>query len=275
MQTLVSYAFKESTMAYLFLIMFADNNAFVKGMREFKQCVEREEIIFNVQVKDPTAPVDFLINGEEVVPDGKRIEVKELGEGKHQLIIHNAKMEDMGNVVAKTPSNKGDEVIESKSAFTVVKGEEAPKIGDVAPVSGVAKKQCNMTIPYTVEGEKQSELEIYVEKDGKILKIGKDVQLTLHGDRVQLDVINPKREKSGVYKVVMKNAQGQDEKLINVNIMDVPTPPLNVYVDTVFQDNCVVHWAPPKDNGGTDIKKYIVEVCPKLNSLHIPKRMSI
>ncbi len=84
-------------------------------------------------------------------------------------------------------------------------------------------------------------------------------QLTVHGDRVQLDVINPKREKSGTYKVVMKNAQGQDEKLINVNIMDVPTPPLNVRADNVFQDNCVVHWAAPKDNGGTDIKKYIVE----------------
>jgi hypothetical protein len=26
-------------------------------------------------------------------------------------------------------------------------------------------------------------------------------QLTVHGDRIQLDVINPKREKSGVYKV--------------------------------------------------------------------------
>ena len=111
-----------------------------------------------------------------------------------------------------------------------------------------------------VEGEKQSDLEIYVEKDGKILKIGKDVQLTIHGDRIQLDVINPKREKSGVYKVVLKNAQGQDEKLINVNIMDIPTPPTAVFVDTVFQDNCVVHWSPPKDNGGTEIKKYIVEV---------------
>ena len=31
----------------------AINNGFVKGMREFKQCVEREEIIFNVQVKPP------------------------------------------------------------------------------------------------------------------------------------------------------------------------------------------------------------------------------
>ena len=142
-------------------------------MREFKQCVEREEIIFNVQVSDPNAPVTFAINGEDVVPDGDRIETKDLGEGKHQLIIHKAKMGDMGNVVAKTPSNKGDEVVESKSAFTVVKGEEAPKMGDVAPVSGVAKKQCNMTIPYEVAGEKQSELEIWVEKDGKLLKIGK------------------------------------------------------------------------------------------------------
>merc|ERR1719297_102307 len=57
----------------------------------------------------------------------------------------------------------------------------------------------------------------------------------------------------------MKNAQGSDEKLINVNIMDVPTPPLSVFVDNVFQDNCVVHWSPPKDDGGTEIKKYIVE----------------
>merc|ERR1711981_1353311 len=221
------------------------NNGFVKGMREFKQCVEREEIIFNVQVKDENAPVTFFNNGEEIIPDGERVEVKDLGEGKKQLIIHKTKMADMGTISAKTPSNKGDEMLESKSAFTVVKGEEAPKIGDVGPVTGVAKKQCNV--------------EILVEKDGKLLKIGKDIQLTVHGDRVQLDVINPKREKSGVYKVIMKNAQGSAEKLINVNIMDVPTPPLNVFVDTVYQDNCVVHWSPPKDDGGTEIKKYIVE----------------
>ena len=47
--------------------------------------------------------------------------------------------------------------------------------------------------------------------------------------------------------------------MINVNIMDVPTPPLSVFVDNVYQDNCIVHWSPPKDDGGTEIKKYIVE----------------
>merc|ERR1719479_649904 len=54
------------------------NNGFVKGMREFKQCVEREAIIFNVQVKDPNSPVTFFNNGEEIIPDGERVEVKDL-----------------------------------------------------------------------------------------------------------------------------------------------------------------------------------------------------
>ena len=58
---------------------------------------------------------------------------------------------------------------------------------------------------------------------------------------MQLDVINPKREKSGTYKVVMKNAQGQDEKLINVNIMDVPTPPQSVRVTDVFQVKSIMN----------------------------------
>ncbi len=92
-------------------------------------------------------------------------------------MINKAEMDDAGNIVAKTPTNRGDEIAESKSNFTVAKGEEPPVMGDVAPVTGVAKKQCNMTIPYKVEGEKQSDLEIYVEKDGKLLKIGKDIQV--------------------------------------------------------------------------------------------------
>ena len=96
-----------------------------------------------------------------------------------QLVINKAEMDDAGTVTAKTPSNRGDEIVESKSNFTVAKGEEAPVMGDVGPITGVAKMQCNMTIPYKVEGEKQSDMEIFVEKDGKLLKIGKDIQVRL------------------------------------------------------------------------------------------------
>merc|ERR1712088_346358 len=50
----------------------AYHNQFKKGMRDFKQCIEREPIVFNVEVKDPTAPVEFYINGELVdTSDGR------------------------------------------------------------------------------------------------------------------------------------------------------------------------------------------------------------
>ena len=229
-------------------------------MRDFKQCVEREEIVFNVELKDPGAPADFFINGEPVDLSDPRFEVKNLGDGKHQLIIKPVKMGDAGTVSCRTPSNKGDEILESKSSFNVIKGEEAPVMGDCGPVVGTAKKACGMTIPYKVEGEKQSDLEIIVEgPDGKVLKMGKDANLTMHGDRLQLDLINPTREKSGKYKVIMKNAQGSCEKFIDVNIMDKPTPPKTCTVSDVFCDNLIVKWSEPADDGGTPIKKYVVE----------------
>lgn len=57
---------------------------------------------------------------------------------------------DRSNVYGQKMVKYFFQVVESKSSFTVVKGESAPKIGDVGPVTGVAKKQCNMTIPYQV-----------------------------------------------------------------------------------------------------------------------------
>ena len=41
----------------------------------------------------------------------------------------------------------------------------------------------------------------------------------VRGDSIDLSVINPRRDKSGVYKVILRNGQGQDERDINVNIM--------------------------------------------------------
>lgn len=67
-------------------------------------------------MKDPAAPVEFFINGELVIPDD-RVEVKDLGEGKRQLIINKAQMGDNGTVTAKTPSNRGNEVCRCRLAW--------------------------------------------------------------------------------------------------------------------------------------------------------------
>ena len=42
-------------------------------------------------------------------------------------------------------------------------------------------------------------------------------------------------------------------------ISDKPTPPESCTVTDVYYDNCIVHWTPPTDDGGTEITKYVVE----------------
>lgn len=40
---------------------------------------------------------------------------------------------------------------------------------------------------------------------------------------------------------------------------DVPGSPLDINVTDVFQTSCIVHWKPPKDDGGSPILNYVVE----------------
>ena len=114
----------------LYIIIVSDANNFVKGLDQFVDVVERESYTFAVEVKDPNAPVDFFLKGVRVGKGDSRCEYVNLGEGKHQLIIHSIRMEDMGLVEAKTPSNRGETLLTSATAFDVAKGEEAPEIGD-------------------------------------------------------------------------------------------------------------------------------------------------
>jgi hypothetical protein len=72
---------------------------------------------------------------------------------------------------------------------------------------------------FQVEGQQESLLEVVVVKDGKELVIGKDVNLTMDDNKIDLSVIDPIRVKSGVYTVILRNAQGEVRKDINVNIM--------------------------------------------------------
>ena len=79
----------------------------------------------------------------------------------------------MGTIECKTPSNRGDNILVSATAFDVTKvriwitfivmkmfnvvinydaqGEEAPEIGATGPVTGVAYKECNWKVPYKVK----------------------------------------------------------------------------------------------------------------------------
>ena len=67
--------------------------------------VEREEVMLYVEVKDPSAPVLFYINGKKLDEGEFRFEHTSSG-GKHEFKIKKCELGDAGCLEARTPSNK-------------------------------------------------------------------------------------------------------------------------------------------------------------------------
>ena len=166
--------------------------------------VEREEVVIYVEVKDPEAPVHFYINNKKLDESDFRFEHTSAG-GKHEFKIKKCELADAGILEARSPSNKGDGVLVTSTDLDVMMGERRPEVGKVGTngrVEATAGKHCSFDVPFNVQGKKQSELNVKIlNNEGKELKDGQDIHITMHDGKVSVEVINPKRGKSGNYKV--------------------------------------------------------------------------
>ena len=135
-------------------------------------------------------------------------------------------------------------MLSSSTVLDVMMGERKPTIGKVGKgnvVEGVAGKHCQFDVAFNVEGKKQSDLNVKIlGNDGKELKPGQDINISITDGKISVDVLNPKRAKSGNFKVVVGNAQGEAEQDVNVNIMDKPATPGSCTVSQVIRCSLLI-----------------------------------
>lgn len=122
-------------------ILFADVNKFNKKLKD-TVATEREKVILEVEVADQTADTTFFLNGEPIKPSD-RVEIKNLGGGKHQLIFNNIELSDAGEIKCKSGKLK------STCQLKVNKGESKPNINLDGPVEGPTGKMLVVDVPYT------------------------------------------------------------------------------------------------------------------------------
>lgn len=120
---------------------WSDVNKFNKKLKD-TTATEREKVILEVEVADQTAATDFFLNGQPIKPS-ERIEIKNLGGGKHQLIFNNIELTDQGEIKCKSGKLK------STCHLTVNKGESKPQINLDGPIEGPTGKMLVADIPYT------------------------------------------------------------------------------------------------------------------------------
>ena len=203
-----------------------------------------------------------MVNGVDVGPHNTRMETIDFGNGTHHLIIKKCQNTDAGRVFARTPTGIGNGTEESESYLNVLPPEKKPTIGVVHPVTCYVSNKCEIVIPYSVNGTRQSNVDLKVERDGSLLHVETYFKLTKTVTKFVLVIRHAAVEKSGNFTFVLSNLKGPSEaKSIIVKIRDKPSPPVNVRVENIFHDNVVVKWNAPLRTGGSNITKYIIEVC--------------
>lgn len=208
-------------------------------------------MVLDIELQDQTAPAEWSFNGKPIEPSD-RVEIKNLGGGKHQLVFNKLEMEDDGEI--KCESGK----LESSMKLTVKKGESKPEIDFPSKFEAPIDRPIVMEVPYTVTGTRQTPVEGKLIKDGKALS-PKEVEVVVGENKVTFKIKKPSRDQSGPYQISLSNGQGEDIKDCNITMQNVPSPPQDVDVNEVFQTNCKVSWKPSEDDGGSPISHYVVE----------------
>lgn len=103
--------------------------------------IEREKLILEVELQDQTATADWTFNGKPIETND-RVEIKNLGGGKHQLIFNKLEMEDDGDIVCTSGK------LTSSCKLTVNKGESKPIIDFPHEAEGSISAPIVLEVPY-------------------------------------------------------------------------------------------------------------------------------
>ncbi|GLH11533.1 Uncharacterized protein GBIM_16288, partial [Gryllus bimaculatus] len=184
-------------------------NRFNKKLKDIT-VIEREKLVLDIELQDQTAPAEWFFNGEPI-QESERIQIKNLGGGKHQLIFNKAEISDEGEI--RCDSGK----LSSSCKVSVKKGEERPVIDFGDTVEGPCSKPIIFEVPFKVEGNKQSQIEAKLIKDGKALPL-KEVEIVVQEDKAVYKFKKPVRNLSGAYQIKISNSQGEDVKNVQINM---------------------------------------------------------
>lgn len=122
-------------------------NKFNKKLKD-TVAIEREKLVLEVELQDQTASADWKFNGEPIV-SSDRVEIKNLGGGKHQLIFNNVDMADDGEITCESGK------LSSTCKLTVSKGESKPEINLAGDIEGPISQPLVIEVPYKSEYRKK------------------------------------------------------------------------------------------------------------------------
>ncbi|XP_014667690.1 PREDICTED: titin-like [Priapulus caudatus] len=103
--------------------------------------------------------------------------------------------------------------------------------------------------------------EVTWEFNGQPLEEGGKIKVDTTKNNSSVVVKDSKRADKGEYKITVKNDLGEDSFTVPVEVIDKPAAPKEVRMKDVTAKEATVAWDAPEDDGGAEIRDFIVEIC--------------
>lgn len=208
-------------------------------------------VLLTCEMTKPVKSVKWYRNGKEIWPRFHKLRMS-VQETIALLEISSFEASDQGEYVAALREDE-------KSASAKVELRVAPSIkviGDVGIDVMKLHAGTDFVAELAYEGFPEPTIEAIL--NDKPLDVAR-FRMHTYDDKLSLRIRTLTREDSGVLKIVAVNDVGRVSEEIRLNVVDVPSEPLNLTHSNVTSRSVLLRWEKPSKNGGSPITSYIVE----------------
>jgi len=215
--------------------------------------LEHEKVEFKVKVLGTPKPSVQWFKDDMEVFSSDRLEIREEDDGG-SVIVREARLNDSGNIKCVATNILG-------RATTV-----AQLIIEASPRLDVPENY-NEGLIFRYEEVIRLKIPMIAKPPPRItwffddepISPSEDVQVESTDTMTSLRIAAAKRWHCGEFRVLAQNENGEDSASILVTVTAPPSPPGQPVVIDITGTTCVLRWEPIQDDGGADVKHYIVE----------------
>ncbi|KIH65419.1 fibronectin type III domain protein [Ancylostoma duodenale] len=234
------------TVATSQLIIEENPAVIVKQLAKEFICEKGEPVTLEIEMNHEVREMMWFKNGEPVF--GRKGCSLESSGTVCKLKINAADYGDSGNYVV---------VADGFQSSTQLLVSEAPRFKEEVQTTVDVKKTDDIMLSIPFDCSTKPFLKCL--KNGSPIEKNVKYQLETRGNEVYFCKRKGSKADSGVYSFTIWNQFGEDTKVINVSVKDVPEPPSRLTLTKLGSDTVSINWESPRCDDAEDITGYVIE----------------
>ncbi|KIH55121.1 immunoglobulin I-set domain protein [Ancylostoma duodenale] len=218
----------------------------VKQLAKEFICEKGEPVTLEIEMNHEVREMMWFKNGEPVF--GRKACSVESSGTVCKLQINAADYGDSGNYVV---------VADGFQSSTQLLVSEAPRFREDVQTTADVKKNNDIMLSIPFDCSTKPFLKCL--KNGSPLEKNVKYQLETRGNEVYFCKRKGSKSDSGLYSFTIWNQFGEDTKVVNVTVKDVPEPPSSLTLTKLDSGTVSINWESPCCDDAEDVIGYVIE----------------